>query len=214
MAAPIFRLQAHIATPNFDGERRYIALEKELAHREITAARKRPWLWFRVSALDVYTERDWADYVKRLDHYGRELAKHEQEIRGGLVPIHLRAVNNSSVGDTNVVIRVEAEDGTFKPKKKAPKRPDRMDGVPNNALRHHWRLPAPGGFARKHQKIGGRVMDVTFTHLSAYDSALVVHQVLYVESSAKTRLIYRMHSTHHPEDQEGSIRVPRPNKLS
>jgi len=207
-------MTAHVAAPHFEAERRYVLLEEELAQRELAAARKRLWLRFRIGSLNLYPPADWEKYLKALDDYRRHLAGHEKEIKEGLIPLHLRATSDSSEDDAHIDIHLSVQHGAFRPKKKPPQRPPRMDGAVNAAGKPHWRFPEPGGFARRHLRIGSRKLDVEFSRLPAYDSALIVHQALYIETSKETTLHYSVRSRNHPDELSGTIRLPKHTKFS
>ncbi|HUD11165.1 MAG TPA: hypothetical protein VMS08_02040 [Candidatus Saccharimonadia bacterium] len=207
MATLNYRLTALVKEPDFEAERRYILTEKDYALRQIEKLKGNWWPWFSYPELGIFRQRDWHRYVGVLEDFEHRLQRHEEEIENGLIPLRIEVANETSKEDVDIKLHLIVGHGSIHPKLKAPARPPRMDGAPNQALRPHFQWPRRDGFSRSHIAINPRSISVEFSRLGPHDDALLVNKVLYFSCREETRLAYTVTSRNVPEQQRGVVIV-------
>lgn len=191
----IYDVTVEAQLPEFDTERLFVVNEKKYAETELSRLKEKPAVVnLASSALGSPKPKDWKAYLHALDHYWDKLSNHMEEIADGLVPLKFFVINNGAELDETIRIKVHIHQGTIRPAKQAPERPERIDGAQHAANWSPTRAPLIGGFARTGIKISSHTIEATFSQLDADDSADLVHQVLYIHGDEHTRFTYEIRS--------------------
>jgi hypothetical protein len=192
----IYAVTVEAKLPEFDTERLFVVNEKKYAEKELGRLQRKPGMVRAVhAALGALKPKDWKDYLRHLDHYWVRLSDHMEEIADGMVPLKFYVINNGPELDEKIRIRVHVHQGTIRPSKVPPVRPERIDGEQHVT---NWSpqaaLPLVSKFSRDHIKITPHAVEATFSQLEAQDSADLVHQILYVHGDEHTRFTYEIRS--------------------
>jgi hypothetical protein len=194
----IYSVTVEAKLPEFDSERLFVVNEKKYAQGELKRLEQKPGIAkvLRAAAAPMaklLKPKDWRAYLKELDHYWVKLHDHMEDIAEGDVPLKFYVINNGPELDEKIEVTVHVHQGTIRPSKQAPERPERIDGdqhVPN------WtpRQPVMGGFSRSKINVTPHTVTATFSQLEGHDSADLVHQILYVHGDEHTRFTYEIRS--------------------
>jgi hypothetical protein len=203
MAKSEYSVVTRVARPDIAGERRYAAMEAELAKRELEKLPARSWLPFSYPGLGLLRRKDWQGYIHALEKYELELERHESQMKAGLVPISFDVIHAGERPDERIQVHVMVERGLIHAAKKAPARPHRIDGAPNKSDR--TRFFGFEGFTRRGIHIGRHGVEAEFSRVEAQDSALLVNHPLYIDVRADTRLRYEIVSRNLPDGQSGDV---------
>jgi hypothetical protein len=192
---PIYSVELELCVPDFEGENRFVLLEKERAHKEMARIDAKPWGSLLKSAAGEPYRGTWQKYVHDLEHYKQANRHHRDLIVDGLVPVRFVVTNNSSKVDKNIAVRVEVEEGQFRLTSHAPYRPVTPEGLkePDRFKVRHV-VPFVGGFTRSKINAKARSLEATFSKLRGGDSALLVNRVVYVRSGEHTKLRFEIKS--------------------
>ncbi len=203
---PNYTVVAELALPDFEAERTFLRVEGQFVARKLEELGRGRSLaadfgnWLTKSP----PYKDWDHYGHELVRYEHRLAKHEQEIAAGLIPIKLVVRNDTNVSDRSIHIRIEVISGAINKTKKAPKRPQRID---LEEPTHWWRIFSSGGFWRSGVRITGHRIEAKFSRLSAHDAAYVVNDPTYIELTPETYMTYELRSHRLVEVQRGEVPV-------
>ena len=212
-ARPHFSVTLEARIPPFESERRFVAAEQGVARRKIAELKaKRQGVLATVipKLAGAPGVQVWEHYIVVLDHYAKQLDKHEAEVNGGLVPVKFFVINNGR-DDSEIRVQIRIENGAVHPAKVEPRRPARVDEGPVHvpAL-----APVPAklpvvlsGFARTEIKVGTNQINSKLSVLAADDSADVVNQVLYVLVHDDTTFHYEIRSRNAPEPERGEVEI-------
>ena len=199
-----FLVQARVSPSGAEAERRYLMMEREVAHRELAKLPKRSWLPFSYKGLGLLRRQDWQHYLNELQKFEHALDRYELEAEAGLRRLSFEVTNLAEADDFDVRVHVMVHGGQVHAANKPPVRPPRVDGAPNKTEKRHWH---GFGFVRSGIHIGRHGVESRFRRLESGDAALVVNQPLAVDVGDQTRLTYEITSRHVPEGQRGEIRI-------
>jgi hypothetical protein len=201
-----YSVEIELCIPDFDGENRFVLLEKERAHQQLARIDAKPWGSILKSATGEPYIGAWKQYIHDLEHYKKANAHHRDLIIEGLVPIRFVVTNNGDKTDRNIAVKVEVEEGQFRLTSHAPFRPETPEGLKEpDRFKVRQVVPFVGGFSRS--KINARVksLEATFSKLASGDSALLLNRVVYVRVNEHTKLKYDIKSNF--ADESGKILV-------
>jgi hypothetical protein len=203
MAVHKYTVNARLKAPNFEVERRYALMEKQLAHREMEKLPARSWMWFSYPAVGLLRREDWRKYIHELEKYEHRLDRHQQEIRDGFRPLEFNVVHEGHRPDTDIYVHVMVEAGQIDAHKQAPKRPERIDGAPNKSTRH--RFYGFENFVRRGIHIGRHGVEARFSRMESHDNALVVNQPLHVALDEGGLIRFEIRSQEVPDGVTGHV---------
>jgi len=128
---PHYWVMAKVCEPDYAAELKFLKAEIAFVERKLDG----PWPAYTdklsVPVLGILGRNDWLKYHRKLHHYGERLEVYSEEVEAGVVPLKFAVYNASEHADHHIAIRVRVEDGRIDDKKKAPVRPERIDGSGN-----------------------------------------------------------------------------------
>jgi hypothetical protein len=160
------------------------------------------------------TADEWKHYAHALEHYLDKLAQYEAEIAEGLTPVVFFAVNTGDDADERVKVHLQVENGTVHRHKHAPERPERIDHGPKHvpaskpasvSLEEAVAKVVTGSFKRSGIKVTEHNIEAQFSKLGAGEDADVVHEIIHIDATDDTRVLYKILSNRLSSPEEGEV---------
>jgi hypothetical protein len=180
-----------LCEPEYETERKFIQTEVAFAKHKAAKHKNSLLREWSLPALGFYGHKTWHKYVQDLHNYEHKLAKYQDAVEDGVLPIKFAVYNDGGVGDAQVKIQVHVENGRLDEDKKQPERPERLDGR-GKASKFSW--PRLSGFSRSQVRITPHKLAAKFSSLGPDDGAVLVNQIVHLHTEAGTKLTYEISS--------------------
>jgi len=188
---PHYWVMAKVCEPDYAAELKFLKAEIAFVERKLDG----PWPAYTdklsVPVLGILGRNDWLKYHRKLHHYGERLEVYSEEVEAGVVPLKFAVYNASEHADHHIAIRVRVEDGRIDDKKKAPVRPERIDG---SGKSHGLKWLLPSKFSRRGVKVTGHAVAAEFSQLDGHDGAALITQIVHLHCEPDTDLTYEIRS--------------------
>jgi len=184
-------VMAKLCEPKYESELAFVRTEVAFAERKIVERKASLFREWSLPAAGFFHHKAWRKYVSALEHYANLLEKYRGEVAGGVLPVKFVVHNQAEINDERVKVGVHVKNGRVDTDKKAPERPERLDGrgKPN---KFSW--PKLSGFSRGGIKITAHTVVAEFSTLGPSDGAVLVNQLVHVHTEPDTLISYQISS--------------------
>jgi hypothetical protein len=204
-----YSVMAKLCEPDYAAEYKYLRTEMAFVERKLTERRPAFLRWVSAPGLGIFRHEDWRKYHHSLDHYGKQLKKYSEEVIAGVLPVKFAVYNAGERADHEVAVRVHVKSGRVDEKRKAPARPDRLDGSGSAWPKLKW--PELTGFARTKIKVTAHGVAAELSMLHSHDGAVLVNQLVHVHCEPDTRVTYEVRSRNvKHETGDVDLAAPKP----
>ncbi len=188
-----YLVMAQVCEPNYDKELQFLKTELDFVERKL--ASKGPRL--AVPSLGFFGRDDWRGYKHKLEAYARQLERYSDETDAGVIPVRFMVYNSGEIEDAGVHVRVHVTGGRIDETRKAPARPDRLDG--HGGGLPQLVLPKPG-FSRRDIKVTAHAMSAVLSDLGPHDGAALANQLVHLHLNDGTEVKYEVMSRNTPQE--------------
>jgi hypothetical protein len=196
---PHYWVMAEVCEPKYAKEIKFLETELAFVRRKLAEHGTR----ISMPSFGFYGHQDWRKYEHKLQHYADQLGQYAEDIQHGVLPIRFLVYNSAELKDTGIHVSVKVKGGRVDEGKKAPERPERIDG-PGKGL-PKFLLPRLG-FSRTGIKVTPHSVSAVLSDLGSKDGAALMNQVVHVHLGEHTEVTYEVMS-HHVSHETGHVEI-------
>ena len=182
---------AKLCEPKYESEQAFVRAEVAFAERKIAERKASLFREWSLPAAGFFHYKAWRKYVNALEHYEHQLAKYQDEVAAGVLPLKFVVHNQGDINDERVKVGVHVKNGRVDEDKKVPERPERLDGH-GKPGKFTW--PKLSGFVRSGIRISEHFVKAEFSMLGPSDGVVLVNQLLHVHTEPDTDIRYQISS--------------------